>query len=103
MVYLKSIDASNIIKNAENLSLMLEEVVLELGIENVVQIIIDNAVAYMAARRLLRERHPTLFWTPCATHCFDLLLEDIGKTDWGKPILEEASDITIYNHPWVLL
>lgn len=32
MIFLKSIDASNIIKNAENLSLMLEGVVLEVGI-----------------------------------------------------------------------
>lgn len=104
MVFLKSIDASNIVKNAENLSLMLEEVVLEVGIENVVQVVTDNAAAYVAAGKLLQDRHPTLFWTPCAAHCLDLLLEDIGKIDWVKPIVEEARDITkyIYNHPWVL-
>ncbi|CAD6263434.1 unnamed protein product [Miscanthus lutarioriparius] len=32
-----------------------------------------------AAGRLLMERIPHLFWTPCAAHCLDLLLEDIGK------------------------
>ena len=95
MVFLKSIDASNIIKNAENLSLILE-VVLEVGTENVVQFVTNNAATYLAVRRLLQEKHPTLFWTPCAAHCLDLLLEDISKIDWVKPIVDEARDITKY-------
>ncbi|XP_057848877.2 uncharacterized protein LOC131059848 [Cryptomeria japonica] len=103
LVFLKSIDASSIIHNAENLSLVLEEVVLELGVQNVVQVVTKNAAAYAVAGRLLQERHPTLFWTPCVGHCLDLLLEDIGKIDWVRPIVEEASDIKkyIYNHLWV--
>jgi hypothetical protein len=54
--------------------------------------------------RILQERHPTLFWTPCAAHVLDLLLEDIGKLDWVTQIVEDARRITkyIYNHPWVL-
>lgn len=83
---------------------MLEEVVLEVGIENVVQIITDNAGTYVAVGRLLRERHPFLFCTLCASHCLNLFLEDIGKLDWVGPVVEEARKITkyIYNHPWVL-
>ncbi|KAH9330097.1 hypothetical protein KI387_002205, partial [Taxus chinensis] len=47
-----------------------------------------NAAAYVAAGRLLQERHPSLFWTPCAAHCIDLLLEDIGKIDWvSEPLV----------------
>jgi hypothetical protein len=49
VVFLKSIDASNKVKNAQTLALMLENMVLEIGIENVVQIITDNAVAYVSA------------------------------------------------------
>jgi hypothetical protein len=83
---------------------MLENVVMEVGAENVVQIITDNAAAYVAAGRILEEKHNTLFWSPCAAHVIDLLLEDIGKLDWVKPVVEEARKITkyIYNHPWVL-
>lgn len=69
-----------------------------------VQIITDNVAAYVAAGRILQHRHPTLFWTPCATHVLDLLLEDIGNLDWVTLVVEDARKITkyIYNHPWVL-
>lgn len=75
-----------------------------MSIENVVQVFTNNVVAYVATRRMRQERHPTLFWTPCAARCLDLLLEDISKIDWVRPIVEEAKDITkyIYNHPGVL-
>ena len=49
VVFWKSVDASNKVKNAATLALMLENVVMEVGIENVVQIITDNAAAYVAA------------------------------------------------------
>ena len=53
---------------------------------------------------LLMERHPAIFWTPCAAHCLDLMLEDIGKTEWVKSCVERAKSICkfIYNHAFVL-
>ena len=51
----------------------------EIGKEKVVQVITDNGANYKAAGRILMERIPTLFWSPCATHCLDLMLEEIGK------------------------
>ncbi|XP_059073706.1 uncharacterized protein LOC131874380 [Cryptomeria japonica] len=83
VVFLKSIDASNEVKNAETLSSMLDEVVTEVGVQNVVQVVTDNAAAYVAAGKLLQARHPPLFWSPCDAHCLDLLLEDIGKLSWS--------------------
>ncbi|XP_057831727.1 uncharacterized protein LOC131042462 isoform X1 [Cryptomeria japonica] len=104
VVFLKSVDASSNVKNVETLAGMLEQVVMEVGVKNVVQIITDNVVAYVSVGRIFQERHPTLFWTPCAAHVLDLLLEDIGKLEWVTPIVENARRITkyIYNHPWVL-
>lgn len=29
--------------------------------------------------KLLEAKRPNLYWTPCAVHCLDLMLEDIGK------------------------
>ena len=46
---------------------------------NVVQIIKDNAANYVAAGKMLMERHSTLFWNPCAAHCIDLMLEGYGE------------------------
>ena len=49
-----------------------------------VQIVIDNAKNYVFVGKILMERHPYIFWTPCATHCIDLMLEDLGKLSWIK-------------------
>ena len=92
-------------KDAQLLFRLLDEVIEEVGAQNAVQIITDNASNYVATERMLEEKHPTIWWTPCAAHCLDLmLLEDIGKIEWVKKCVEQAKSITryIYNHSWVL-
>ena len=42
------INRTNKVENAHTLALMLENVIMEVGVENMVQIIIDNATAYVA-------------------------------------------------------
>ena len=78
--------------------------ILEVGPQNVVQIITDNAANYVSAGKMLMERYPSIFWTPCAAHCLDLMLEDIGKLDFVSEIVESSKRITkfIYNHAYVL-
>ncbi|XP_066318527.1 uncharacterized protein [Miscanthus floridulus] len=77
--FLGSVDASSEIANANMLADLLEKQIDKVGKEHVVQIVTDNGANFKAAGRLLMERIPHLFWTPCAAHCLDLLLEDIGK------------------------
>ncbi|RWR71850.1 hypothetical protein CKAN_00003400 [Cinnamomum micranthum f. kanehirae] len=55
------------------------KVVDSVGEENVVQIVTNNGANFKAAGRMLENKRPHLFWTPCATHCIDLIMEDIGK------------------------
>eukprot|EP00253_Pinus_taeda_P033830 PITA_33830 len=64
----------------------------------------DNAANYVAAGKMLMERYPNLFWTPCAAHCIDLMLEDIDKIPTVRDIVESSKSITkfIYNHSSVL-
>ena len=57
----------------------LDEVVEEIGEENVVQVITDNAFNYVNAGIRLMEKRRKLWWTPCVAHCIDLMLEGIGK------------------------
>jgi len=33
----------------------------------------------MIVGKLLMAKRPNLYWTSCAAHCLDLILEDIGK------------------------
>ncbi|KAE8654899.1 protein argonaute 5-like [Hibiscus syriacus] len=88
-VFIKSIDASDIVKNTEQLFIMLDDMVEEVGEKNVVQVVTDNASAYVAGR-LLMAKHPHLYWTPCAAHCLDLMLEDIGKISKVRVTLKRA-------------
>ena len=53
---------------------------------------------------MLQKKRPNLYWTPCATHCIDLILEDIGKLPNIKRTLEKAISLNgyIYNRSWLL-
>ncbi|KAK8942544.1 hypothetical protein KSP39_PZI009067 [Platanthera zijinensis] len=78
-VFLSSIDTSDISKTSEKVFQMLDEVVEKVGEENVVQVVTDNASNYKAAGQMLMEKRKHLYWTPCAAHCIDLILEDFEK------------------------
>ncbi|XP_030959348.1 uncharacterized protein LOC115981337 [Quercus lobata] len=78
-IFLYSIDTSNISKTAEKVCQMLDEVVDRVGEENVVQLVTDNAANYKLAGEMLMQKRKCLFWTPCAAHCLDLILEDFEK------------------------
>ncbi|RVW35015.1 hypothetical protein CK203_079876 [Vitis vinifera] len=76
----------------------------KIGEENVVQVITDNASNYVNAGMRLMEKRSRLWWTPCATHCIDLMLEDIGKLNVHATTLSRARQVVkfIYGHTWVL-
>ncbi|XP_068503728.1 uncharacterized protein [Phaseolus vulgaris] len=78
-VFLKSIDASDICKTADKIFKMVDDIVEEVGEEDVIQIVTDNAANYKAAGELLMQKRKKLYWTPCAAHCIDLMLEDFEK------------------------
>ena len=63
---------------AEILSIVLKDA----NAENVVQLVTDNASDCVSIGHILEAQFPSLVWTPCASHCQDLLLEDIGKLSW---------------------
>ncbi|KAM4087712.1 hypothetical protein ACB094_07G016200 [Castanea mollissima] len=75
----KKTDTSDISKTAEKVYQMLDEVVDRVGEENVVQLVTDNAANYKLAGEMLMQKRKCLFWTPCAAHCLDLMLEDFEK------------------------
>ncbi|WKA06353.1 hypothetical protein VitviT2T_024256 [Vitis vinifera] len=101
---MKSIDAFDTIKNGELMFKYLDEVVEEIGEENVVQVITDNASNYVNVGMRLMEKRSRLWWTPYAAHCIDLMLEDIGKLNVHATTLSRARQVVklIYGHTWVL-
>ncbi|XP_057418793.1 uncharacterized protein LOC130713003 [Lotus japonicus] len=99
-MFLKSVDASDYVKTGEKLFELLDSIIDEVGEENVVQVITDNGSNYVSAGKMLEEKRPNLYWTPCAAHCIDLMLEDIGKIPLIKKTIQRAISLVgfIYGH-----
>lgn len=102
--FLGSVDASSEVADAHMLADLLEKQIENVGKEYVVQIVTDNGANFKAAGRILMERIPHLFWTPCAAHCLDLLLEDIGKIKDFNTCINMAKKVSrfVYKHGRVL-
>ncbi|KAJ4978989.1 hypothetical protein NE237_009769 [Protea cynaroides] len=103
-MFLKSVDATEIIRSPGALYELLKEVVEDVGVQNVMQVITDSGEQYIEAGKRLTETFPTIYWTPCSARCIDLMLNDFGKFEWINVILEQAKSITtfVYNHLEVL-
>eukprot|EP01018_Ginkgo_biloba_P040246 Gb_04684 [translate_table: standard] len=93
-------DAMDHTKTSEFIFKILEEAVLEVGEENVVQIVTDNASNYVGAGKMIMARFKTIYWTPCVAHCMDLLLHDFGKLPWVNEAIRRGKLIVnfIVNH-----
>ncbi|XP_019178097.1 PREDICTED: uncharacterized protein LOC109173320 [Ipomoea nil] len=50
----------------------------------------------MGAAKLLKEKRPLIFWTCCATHSINLMLESIAGLPRFKRVLEQAKSLTIF-------
>ncbi|XP_073121858.1 uncharacterized protein [Henckelia pumila] len=50
----------------------------------------------MAETDLLKVTQPQIFWTSCATHTINLILEAIGKLPKFSGMLEKAKALTIF-------
>ena len=60
-IFLKSVDTSGLRKDKETLLEMFDEVVKEVGQENIVQFVSDNESAFKAAGKALQQRYDTFF------------------------------------------
>ncbi|XP_062016188.1 uncharacterized protein LOC133732615 [Rosa rugosa] len=68
----------------------------DVGPQNVVQVVTDNASNNMAAGDLMKLKRPNIFWTSCATHTLNLMLQGIGNQPRFKGVIEKAKNFTIY-------
>ncbi|XP_039128888.1 uncharacterized protein LOC120265020 [Dioscorea cayenensis subsp. rotundata] len=102
--FVKSVDASDILKDATNLFNLFMEIIEWVGPDNVVHLVTDNASNYVVAGRLIHEKYDHIYWSPCAAHCLNLILKDIGKRDHVAKLVSRVSKVTIfvYNHIYIL-
>ncbi|CDP07924.1 unnamed protein product [Coffea canephora] len=100
-VFLSSVDTTDISKTVQKLFELLDGIMKKIGKDNIVQVFTDNASNYKAARKILMEKRKRLFWTPCAAHCTDLMLEDVQKFDsLHKVIIQKAISVVTYIYSW---
>jgi len=71
-MFLKSVDASDEIKD--------KDFILLFGPNNMVQIITDNAVVCKVVGMLIELEFPSIYWTPCVVHTLNLTLKNICAT-----------------------
>ncbi|XP_050238483.1 uncharacterized protein LOC126687974 [Mercurialis annua] len=104
ITFLKSVDASDIYTNAETLCNLFAEIVEIVGHENVIHMVTDNGANYKAAGAKLTERYSQITWSPCAAHCVNLILKDVGEIPNVQSLATLASKVTVfvYNHKCTL-
>ncbi|KAL6557390.1 hypothetical protein OROMI_017740 [Orobanche minor] len=65
------------IKNKFFIADLIKGVVMEVGPQNVVQVITDNAPVCKATGMIVETQYPHIFWTPCVVHTLNLALKNI--------------------------
>ncbi|XP_031265989.1 uncharacterized protein LOC116124406 [Pistacia vera] len=102
--FVKSVDASDVVKDAGTLLKMFEEIALWIGPNSIVHFVSNNGSNYKAAGRMLSEKYPSITWSPYAAHSINLVLKDIAEMDHIVYLARRASEVTkfVYNHTFLI-
>ena len=78
-VFIACHDSSSISATAQNIADLLLKSIKDVGPNNVVPVITDNAANCKAAGKIIERTHPHIFWSGCLVHTLNLLMHDIVK------------------------
>ncbi|XP_039155472.1 uncharacterized protein LOC104431857 [Eucalyptus grandis] len=96
-MFIKSVDCSGETKDMHFIFNLLKGVINEIGHENVVQVITDNASNCKGAGQLIEQEFPSIMWTPCVVHTLNLALKNIcavKNMESNQIVYEECSWIS---------
>ncbi|XP_058735751.1 uncharacterized protein LOC131607810 [Vicia villosa] len=97
LVFLKVVDTSSEIKSKHYIVDRMAGVIQEVGEENVIQVITDNAPVCKAAGMIIESSCPKVFWTPCVVHTLNLASKNIcaaKNTERNEVVWTECNWIT---------
>ena len=112
-MFIKAVNCMGEVKRSEFIAGLMKEVIDEIGHQNVVQIITDNAANCKGAGELIEGIYPQIYWTPCVVHTLNLALKNIcaakntennyevyHECHWITEVYEDAMQIKnfIMNH-----
>jgi hypothetical protein len=88
-IFLSSKEMSAVSHTSEVIFELVDKIIEEIGENQVVQVVTDNASNNMGAKKLLFVKWPHIFWT-CGSHTINLMLQGIGSLPTYKKVLEQA-------------
>ncbi|TYG49802.1 hypothetical protein ES288_D10G123500v1 [Gossypium darwinii] len=77
VVFLKAVNYEKEYKDKFYVTTLIKDAISEVGAQNVVQVITDNAPICKDVGSLVETQHPHIFWTPCVVHTLNLALKNI--------------------------
>ncbi|XP_019093837.1 PREDICTED: uncharacterized protein LOC104752562 isoform X3 [Camelina sativa] len=100
----KSVDASSYFKNTKCLADLFDSIIQDIGHEHIVQIIMDNSFSYTGISNHILQNYGSIFVSPCASQCLNMILEEFSKVDWVNQCILQAQVISkfVYNNSSVL-
>jgi hypothetical protein len=93
--FLSSKEMSDVSHTSEVIFELVDKTIEEVGEDEVVQVMMDNASNNTGAKKLLFAKQPNIFWTSCGSHTINLMLEGIGSLPRFKKVLDQAKAFTI--------
>jgi hypothetical protein len=77
--FISSKEMSDVSHTSEVIFELVDKSIEDIGPDDVVQVVTDNASNNMGAKKLLHVKRPHIFWISCATHTINLMLQGIGN------------------------
>ena len=93
-MFLKAVDCEGQVKDANFIAKLLIESIESVGVDNVVQVVTENAKVCKVVGALVEAQYEHIFWTPCTVHSLNLVMIAIGtQIEWMKQVYEEGEEI----------
>ncbi|PKK61299.1 hypothetical protein RhiirC2_220280 [Rhizophagus irregularis] len=80
-------DLSECSHTAVYLSLVIEKVIVDIGVDRISAVVSDNASNVRKARKIIQDKFPTIENVRCIAHCINLIACDIVKEEFGDHLL----------------
>lgn len=77
-MFLRAVDCEGQVKDANFIARLFIESIESVGVDNVVQVIMDNAKVCRAAGALVEAQYDHIFWTPCTLHSLNLVMKALN-------------------------
>ncbi len=74
----------------------IKQAIKDVRLPNVVQVVIDNARNCKLIDRIIIVEYTHIVWSLCVTHQLDLMVEDNGKHNWVKEMLNIARSMVTF-------